>query len=201
MKTLIITAHPSSIGFTHAIAGVLKAEREKTGGVVEILDLYKTELKQDFLNFERMRDLKPDPVRDVLQKKIKEADEFVFIHPIWWMAQPAIMKNFIDQNFLSRFAYQYIDGKRVGLLKGKTARVYVTCDGPIWAYMLLGFPFATIWIVVTLLFCGIGVDWFSITRMLPLKTDEQRTEKLERIKNNANKKSIVLRLLSIIGNL
>ena len=104
MKTLIVTAHPSSTGFTHAIAGVIKTEREKSGVEVEILDLYKTDLKQDFLRFENIRELPSDPVKDAIQAKITEADELVFVHPVWWVSMPAIMKNFLDQNFTSRFA-------------------------------------------------------------------------------------------------
>lgn len=200
-KTLIITAHPSSQGFTHAIAEMVKQKRELSGGEVEIFDLYKTDLKQDFLRFENIREVPPDPIRDILQRKICEADELVFIHPIWWLSPPAILKNFLDQNFSARFAYRYVNGKRVGLLKGKTARVYVTCDAPIWIYMLLGFPFVTIWVVGVLIFCGIKVEWFSITRMLTLKTDEARQKKLEKIRRGANRKSFILSWLSIIGNL
>ncbi len=57
MKTLIITAHPSSKGFTHAIAQALKEERESKGAHVEIIDLYRTDLKQDFLRFEEAREM------------------------------------------------------------------------------------------------------------------------------------------------
>ena len=201
MKTLIITAHPSSVGFTHAIARVVKEKREEVGREVEILDLYKTDLKQDFLRFENVRAWEPDPVRDVIQKKILETDEFVFIHPVWWLGQPAILKNFIDQNLTARFAYRFINGKRTGLLKGKTARVYVTCDAPVWLYVLLGLPFATMWIVGILIYCGIKVEWFSITRMLTLKTEEQRSKELKKIKKKADRKSFVLSWMSIIGNL
>jgi NAD(P)H dehydrogenase (quinone) len=200
-KTLIITAHPSSKGFTHAIAEVIKEQREKIGNEVEILDLYKTNLKQDFLNFENVREIPTDPVQTDIQNKITNASELVFIHPLWWVAPPAILKNFLDQNLTSRFAYRYIDGKRVGLLKGKTASVYITCDGPLLIYMLLGFPFATIWIAGVLVFSGFKVTKFSVTRMLTLKTDEARQKKLEKIKKGANKKSFILSWLSIIGNL
>lgn len=200
-KTLIITAHPSSKGFTHAIASAVKQNKEFNGGEVEILDLYNTDLKQDFLRFENIREVAPDPVREIMQRKICEADEFVFVHPIWWLSPPAILKNFLDQNFSARFAYRYVNGKRVGLLKGKTARVYVTCDAPIWIYMLLGFPFVTIWVVGVLIFCGIKVEWFSITRMRSLTTELARTKRLEDIKNKASRKSVALSLLSIIGNL
>jgi NAD(P)H dehydrogenase (quinone) len=200
-KTLIVTAHPSSRGFTHAIAGVLKERREASGVDVEILDLYKTDLKIPYLTYENIRELAVDPVRVALQQKLLDANEVIFVHPLWWFGQPAIMKNFLDQTLMPRFAYRFIEGKRVGLLKGRTARVYITCDGPIWLYTLLGLPFVTMWVVGTLVFCGYTVEKFSITRMLTLKTDEERKARLQKIKKNANRKSLILRLISFIGNL
>ncbi|MDQ5950335.1 MAG: hypothetical protein QG585_277 [Patescibacteria group bacterium] len=200
MKTLIVTAHPSSTGFTHAIAGVIKTEREKSGVEVEILDLYKTDLKQDFLRFENIRELPSDPVKDAIQAKITEADELVFVHPVWWVSMPAIMKNFLDQNFTSRFAYRYIDGKRIGLLKGKTARVYVTCDMPIWLYALLGFPFVPTWVVGVLVYCGIDVRNFSIFRMLGHKTPEGLQKHLDRVKRDINKKRLWLSVINFLGS-
>ena len=43
---LIITAHPSSKGFTHKIAESFKTGAEASGKTVEILDLYKTDLQK-----------------------------------------------------------------------------------------------------------------------------------------------------------
>ena len=108
MRTLIITAHPSTKGFTHAIAGALKEERESRGGEVEILDLYRTDLKQPYLSFEDVREMKNlDPIREQIHQKIEIADELIFIHPLWWLSMPAIMKNFLDNNITSPFAYHY----------------------------------------------------------------------------------------------
>lgn len=121
MHKLIITAHPSTKGFTHTLANNLRELSIARGDTVEILDLYKTELKQDFLHFEDIRtyqeEAKNDPTTLVLQKKIQEADELVFIFPVWWGDMPAIMKNFWDSNFLTGFAFKYENGKSVGLLR------------------------------------------------------------------------------------
>ena len=51
MKTLIITAHPSSLGFTHKIAEAYKTGAQSIGCEVEILDLYKESVKQSNLFF------------------------------------------------------------------------------------------------------------------------------------------------------
>lgn len=200
MKTLIVTSHPSSAGFTHAIAGVIKEEREKKGAEVEIFDLYKTDLKQDFLRFENIRELAADPVRTAIQAKITEANEIIFIHPVWWISMPAIMKNFLDQNLTSHFAYQYIDGKRHGLLKGKTTRVYVTCDMSIWLYALLGFPFVPTWVVGVLIYCGLEVKNFSIFRMMGNRTPQGLQKHLARVKTDLDKEPLWLKFVNFWGS-
>lgn len=162
-KALIITAHPSSTGFTHQIAAAYKRGLENAGGTAEILDLYKTHLKQPFLYFDPTpKDIAPDPVRVAIQQKITEADELVFIHPLWWMGPPAIMKNFLDQNIMARFAFQYVNGKRVGLLKGKSASVFITCDGSLLIYTLMALPFRSIWQLAIIYYCGIKNRAFKV---------------------------------------
>lgn len=203
MKTLIITAHPSSHGFTHAIAQVLKEAREEKGASVEIFDLYKTELKQDFLRFEEPREMKnADPIRDQIHAKIKEATEIIVIHPLWWLSMPAILKNFLDHNITSPFAFHYENGKRVPGLCGKRARLYITCDGPILLYTMLGLPFIINWVIGIFTFCGINTDYFKIIRMMELKTDEaKRVKVLTKIKKESFSRSLSLHALNFLGNM
>ncbi len=199
-KTLIITAHPSSKGFTHGIAKAVAEKRIEDGGQVEILDLYKTNLTQDYLRFENVREIPLDPHRDAIQKKITEADELIFIHPIWWLSMPAIMKNFVDNNFTPKFAYKYVEGKRVGLLKGKISRVYVTCDAPFWLYLVLALPYLTVWVAGILMFSGIEVTGFTIIRNRAFKDDGERSKFLNKLKINSNRKSFFLKVLSKIAD-
>lgn len=162
-KVLIITAHPSSQGFTHKIAAAFADGARGKGKTVEILDLYQTNLKQDFLSFEEKSDLtRADPIRTAIQNKINESNELVFVHPMWWMSMPAIMKNFIDINLSSRFAFRYIKGWPLGLLTGKKGHVFITCDGNIWLYYLMALPFRTIWHYGILRFCGVKMVTFKV---------------------------------------
>lgn len=187
MKSLIITAHPSSKGFTHRIAEAYKAGAESSGVTVEILDLYKENPKQGFLTFENVKDPTIDPLRDSYQNKIREADNIVFIHPLWWGAMPAILKNFIDINISSGFAFRYIKGKPVGLLKGKTASVYITCDGSIWLYRFLGLPFKTTWSVIVLYVCGLKIRKIKIFDKKYKKTEPELLAILENVKKDGKK--------------
>ncbi len=200
-KTLIITAHPSSKGFTHGIANAISEERKERGIEVEILDLYKTDLTQDFLRFENIRQVPADPHRDAIQQKISNSDELIFVHPIWWLSMPAIMKNFVDNNITSHFAYKYVDGKRVGLLKGKTARIYVTCDAPAWLYLFLAIPYMTVWIAGILMFCGVKVKGFTVIRNRGFKDDEERAFFLKKLKKCSNRGSVFLDIIDHVADL
>lgn len=203
MKTLIITAHPSSHGFTHGIADALKTERLSRAGEVEILDLYKTDIQQGFLRFEEAREMKlPDPTRDLLQAKMAWADELIFIHPLWWLSMPAIMKNFLDHNIASPFAYHYENGKRKPGLCGKQARLYITCDQSFWLYVFLGLPFIVVWVVGIFTFTGMQTDYFKVIRMMDLKVDEKkRIAMLKKIQKTSRRKSFSLWMLNLLGNM
>jgi NAD(P)H dehydrogenase (quinone) len=185
MHKLIITAHPSTLGFTHTIATTIWELSEQKWDTVEILDLYKTELKQDFLHFEDIRtyckDAKHDPITQAIQSKIKQADELVFIFPVWWGDMPAIMKNFFDSNFLTGFAFKYENGKSVGLLRWKTARIIATSGGP-WFFYKIILHIQLLWNLNRIGFCGIKQKSFTVFwEMDSRKTD--KTKYIERLKS------------------
>lgn len=181
MKTLIITAHPSKSGFTHGIAAEYEKAANEKGNEVEILDLYAEENKQDFLRFENIKEVPADPSVERMQAKIAESDELVFVFPLWWYGEPAIMKNFWDKNFTARFAYRYIEGKPVGLLKGKTARVFFTCDGPWYYQWLLLQPVRNIWWLTKLRFCGIKMKSFVVFSSMRTRDEKDRLKFLEKV--------------------
>jgi len=192
MKTLIVTAHPSSKGFTHQIAETYKKAREAAGHTVEILDLYKTDLKQPFLSFEEPRDMAaPDPVRTAIQEKIRAADDLVFVHPLWWVGLPAIMKNFIDNNIMPHFAYKYVANSLLpipkGLLGPRTATVFITCDGPWWLYAGIAFPFKNIWRFGILRFCGLRIKGIKVLYRKLFATEAKKQAFLKTVERMARK--------------
>ncbi|HEY1037221.1 MAG TPA: NAD(P)H-dependent oxidoreductase [Candidatus Paceibacterota bacterium] len=189
-KTLIVTAHPSSKGFTHRIAEAYKKGKESKGDSVEILDLYKTDLKQDFLRYEERADMgNPDPVRDAMHEKITAADNLVLIHPLWWIGAPAILKNWVDVNISARYAFHYEKGRPVGHMKGKTASVFITCDGAFWLYGLIAFPFITIWRFGILGLCGFKVQNIKVLFQKFKATEAKQDAFLRKVESLARRKS------------
>ncbi len=188
MNVLIVTAHPATAGFTHKIAARYAREKEERGHEVFVMDLYKKKYSQPFLCYENIKkDCKPSAAHKTIQEKIIWADEIVFTFPIWWFGPPAILKNFLDQNFTSGFAYKYNkNGIRKELLKGRTARIFATADGPRLVYFLFGISAAMRWRVGVLGFCGIDLQSFDIfAEMFKRQGEKERERMLSRVGERA----------------
>lgn len=181
MKTLIITAHPSEFGFTHKIADQYKKGIEERGSEAEIINLYQKDNQQDFLAFERGNQIVADFSTERMQSKIKAADELVFVFPMWWADAPAVMKNYFDKNFISGFAYHAVNGKVTGLLNGKTASIFATCDAPGIYYTLLLNPTRKIWQYGRLRFCGIKLKNYCLFDRMNKRDERSRQVLLDRV--------------------
>ena len=179
-KVLIIKSHPSSKGFTQNICETYKTESSKENEV-KIIDLYSKKYFLNFLNFEDKFELKSLDNSEIsnIKNKISWADELVFIFPIWWGDCPAIMKNFFDVIIQSGFAFKYENGKQIKLLKGKTAKVFATCDGPSIMYKLFLRP---MWKFGRLNFCGIKLKSFVVFDRMFRRGDSERKYFLNRVK-------------------
>lgn len=180
MNVLIVTAHPSSKGDTHAIATTYADGRRSKGHTVEIVDLYAKEYEVPLFKFENIREFPLSPVQKKFQQQVIWADEIVMVHPIWWSSVPAIMKNWIDLTVWPRIAYSYNpDGSVNKLLYGKTAKVFATCGGPSWYYHFpFILPLRTFWETCIFSFTGIDLIEIKICGNLDKWKDEKRSKHL-----------------------
>ncbi len=177
MSTIIFTAHSSSKAFTHEIANRYKNAKEKKGESVYIVNLYDSSYKLDFLSFEKSSEItqkaKQNPTILKLQEKIHNADELVFVYPVWWGGMPAIMKNFIDNVFVSGFAYDFDqEGKLHKLMKGKQVKIFMTGDSSSILYAILKPFYHILFKKVIFGFCG-----FKVSSILVLPEKFKKSEK------------------------
>ena len=132
---LIIVGHPGGESLSRTLADAYRRGAEGAGARVEVLDLATISFNPDLTGgLHDPSPLEPDLVR--AQESVARADHLVFVHPNWWGTYPARLKGFVDRIFLPGFAFQYKKGSPypAKLLKGKTARLVVTMDGPGWWY-------------------------------------------------------------------
>ena len=180
MNILIITAHPSHAGDTHTIASAYADVKRAKGHVVEIVDLYTKEYKVDNFAFENIREFKKSKVQMKFQEQIIWAHEVVIVHPVWWSAPPAILKNWVDLTIWPGIAYKYTpEGKVLKLLQGRSAKVFATCGGPSWYYHLpFVMPLRTFWETCVFGFCGIDLVDIQVCGNLDKWKDEKRARHL-----------------------
>ncbi|HID91920.1 TPA: NAD(P)H-dependent oxidoreductase [Candidatus Gracilibacteria bacterium] len=181
MKTLIFTAQPSSKGFVHTLASQYNGTKNNTEIQSEIINLYDEEYHIPFLQFENIREIEASETVTKLQDKIADADELVFIFPLWWGSMPAILKNFFDNVFGAGFAFTYENGRPKGLLTGKTAKIITTYDSPSWRYWFTPFPIKKLIKTNILKFCGMKTTDFLDFKSIGKATTQDKNKILETI--------------------
>ncbi len=175
MNILIVTAHPSSVGHTHMIAQTYTVAKKSKYNDIKIVDLYAKEYSVDLLTFENIRTFKPSKIQKKFQEQVAWAHEIVVIHPIWWGLPPAIMKNWADLTFWMGFAYKFTGPHKVKkLLKGKTAKIFVTNGGASWFYHFIFMPLLSYWKLCVFGFTGVEVIDVKICGHLDIYQGEKK---------------------------
>jgi len=164
MNILIIVAHPKTDSFSFAMAKKYEELASKKGYEVEIIDLYRSNYQQPFFTYENANELKTTFEMKYFQNKISQADELVFVFPYWWIGMPAILKNFIDWNFSTGFAYEYVNSRPKGLLTNKKVKVFTTTGTPSFIYKITGTNrrFNKMFKKQIVEFCGMKLQSFNI---------------------------------------
>lgn len=136
-RIAIIQGHPdqSKQRYCRAIAAAYEKGAIAAGHTVETIDV--AALTFPFLRTKKEYEQDaPKGVRKA-QDVMKRADHLVIIFPLWLGDMPALLKAFLEQSFRPGFAYGGMDGRfPKPLLKGKSARIFVTMGMPAPIYRL-----------------------------------------------------------------
>ncbi|MBD2868577.1 NAD(P)H-dependent oxidoreductase [Paenibacillus arenilitoris] len=134
----VIIGHPNPESYCNSLAQAYKKGAVSSGANVRVIDLGKIQFDPILkYGYHKRTELEPDLV--AAQETIRWADHLVFVYPNWWGSVPAILKGFFDRVLLPGFAFKYDTPTSLvpkQLLKGKTARLIVTMDTPLWYYKL-----------------------------------------------------------------
>ena len=139
MKILVIQGSPDVASYSQELASAYAEEASRAGHEVRTIDL-ATEDFDPNLRYGYRQHMEDESAPQRYQELIAWADHLVFSFPIWWSAEPAILKGFIDRTFTPRFAYRFADGKSEPKLTGKTAALILTSRASALIYRLFGGP-------------------------------------------------------------
>lgn len=157
MNVLIVLAHPERKSFNGGLVDVAVKQLVDEGHTVDVDDLYAEQFDPveraehypyraaaaDYfypLNEQRAHYEKNSLPQDVQRElaRLEWADLVIFQFPLWWHAQPAILKGWFDRvlvyggRYTSRMRYDH------GYYRGKQAMLSVTTGSPEKAFQPFG---------------------------------------------------------------
>jgi NAD(P)H dehydrogenase (quinone) len=173
-KVLILQGHPNKDSLTGRIAEQYRKGAEAGGASVKEIIIRDLNFNPTLFPGYKLKEKLEDDILEA-QKLITWADHLVFIYPNWWGTYPAIFKGFLDKVLWPGYAFRYRKNTKLveQLLKGRSARVIVTMDTPLWYYNIFqGRPGHRAVKKATLEFCGIRpVRFFTMT---PVRNASER---------------------------
>lgn len=125
-KIVVINGHPNKDTFNSAIANAYIQSAKDSGAEVRYIAIGELDFNPNLqFGYRQRMELEPDLLKALAD--IHWSEHQLWIHPLWWLGMPAIMKGFFDRAFLPGITFKSSKGQpSVGLLKGKTASIITT---------------------------------------------------------------------------
>ncbi|MBS9338588.1 NAD(P)H-dependent oxidoreductase [Fructobacillus sp. M2-14] len=179
MNILIIQGHPDDQSFTHANAMHSYEHLVEEGMQVQFIDLAIADFDPVLRYGHRVRMPEMDYITK-LQQKIAWADKLCFFFPIWWGAEPSVLKGMLDRVLTPGFAYRQPNFRNLeGLLQGRSADLFLTSDRPAYFQRRFG-SIVTHWRRDILGRVGIKLQKTRIlTGMCEMKDDRKKLAYME----------------------
>ncbi len=138
-KIFILLGHPDDDSLNATLAMEYERGALETGHEVRRMNL--GDMKFDPIlrhGYRTIQELEPD--LKMFQENVKWCDHLVILYPSWWSSMPALLKGIFDRAWLPGFAYKFTgEWSWEKLMKGKSARVFVTSDNiPFAQWLLVG---------------------------------------------------------------
>ena len=176
----VVYGHPYDKSFNAAIRDAVLAALAKGGPEWSLIDLYADRFDPavrapELALYSEGRT--SDPVAQKYMDILARTERIVYIFPVWWGTEPAIVKGFHDKVLLKDFAWTYgADGRLQPRLKITRTTLLTTSEAPTATFS----PYFTGYLPEHV-FAAVGmqgVSWHNFDN-IPRSTPEERTAFLE----------------------
>jgi putative NADPH-quinone reductase len=125
-KILVINGHPDKESLNHTIAQSYIRSAMDAGAEERYIANGALDFNPNLqFGYRQRMELEPDLLKAL--DDIRWSEHQVWIHPLWWLGMPAIMKGFLDRLFLPGLTFKSNNnGTSEGLLTGRTGRIITT---------------------------------------------------------------------------
>ncbi|MEL6682489.1 MAG: NAD(P)H-dependent oxidoreductase [Pseudomonadota bacterium] len=139
-RILILNGHPGETSLSRQFAESYAQAARQAGADVRLHHLPDMQFDMDF-GTGSYTDYKPlEPQLEAFLSDLEWAEHFVMTTPMWWGGSPAKLKGLFDRALLPGRAFNTRVtkmGMPTPMLTGKTGRVIMTSDTPMWFERLI----------------------------------------------------------------
>lgn len=149
MRVHVVHAHPVETSFNRALFNAVIEELTSKGHEVDALNLYDERFdavlsREERLNYHEVPGNLTPAVKPYVDR-LRAAEAFIFVHPVWNYGYPAILKGYFDRIFLPGVAFVLEGGGDRGnlvpnLKNIKKAAFITTYGGNRLRTMIMGDP-------------------------------------------------------------
>jgi putative NADPH-quinone reductase len=183
---LVLDAHPNPASLCAGLASACVEAATAAGAPVRRINLRDLKFDPNLHHgYGGDQELEPDLLD--AQAAIRDARHLVFVYPTWWGTFPALLKGFLDRALLPGFAFRMHPGGKTWdkLLAGRSARLVVTMDWPVWAYRWIqGAPGDRAMARATLDFCGVKPVLRTELSPASRSTEAERAAMFDRVRRD-----------------
>lgn len=139
-RIFVLNGHPAETSLSKELSLTYARTAEANGHELRVTHLQEMQFDSDygFSGYSQTKPLEPD--LEAFVANLQWCEHFVLTTPMWWGGMPSKLKGLFDRALLPGQAFDPRNTNAMGLpaplLKGRSARVFVTSDTPGWAFSL-----------------------------------------------------------------
>ena len=131
MRVLVVAGHPDSQSLSAHLARSYTEAARQSGHEVALIDLASAQF-DPVLRFGYRKHMVEEECIKRSQELLQWCEHVTVVFPVWWGAEPSVLKGWFDRVLTPGKAYRYIPGKLAStrLLRGRSATLIATSHAP-----------------------------------------------------------------------